>query len=115
VRRGTAHFFIRGQTCLTRVAMASSSRSTVRRAGRCLMQPSPSLSMVHVCVWRTAVSRARAHILVAKPLARSVLRQCLLRLCELLIGQVRPALSALTSPALPSARKARRQREVVCA
>ena len=41
-------FFMRGQSCLTQVAIASSSRSTARRAGRCLLHPSRSRRTVHV-------------------------------------------------------------------
>jgi hypothetical protein len=44
-------FFIRGQSCFTQVAIASSLRSIARRAGRCLLQPSRSRRMVQVCVW----------------------------------------------------------------
>ena len=38
-------FFSRGQRCVTQRSMASSSRSTARRAGRCQLQPSLSRKM----------------------------------------------------------------------
>ena len=40
-RRGAVRFFMRGRSCLTQVAIASSSRSTARRAGRCSASTQP--------------------------------------------------------------------------
>jgi hypothetical protein len=71
-------FFIRGQSSFTQRAIASSSRSTARRAGRCRLQPSRWRRTVHVCVvpCRTPVTfsissatRASVHISVGNPFA----------------------------------------------
>lgn len=44
------YFFIRGHSFSRQATMASSSRSTARRAGRCRLQPSLVRRIVHVWV-----------------------------------------------------------------
>ena len=54
-------FFMRGQSCLTQVAIASSSRSTARRGGHRLRHPRRSRSAVRVCVGGNGLrSRSRS-------------------------------------------------------
>lgn len=69
---------MRGNSVLRHAAIASSLRSTARRAGRCRLQPNRSRKIVQVCVseYRTPVTpmitsatRAKVHMSVGNPFA----------------------------------------------
>jgi hypothetical protein len=126
MRRGAGRFFIRGQSCLTQVAIASSSRSTARRAGRCRLQPSRSRKMVQVWVWlcRTPVSfsimsatRASVHISVAKPFARGPFASAASTstIWASVSLRARPARPAPASASRPPLAHALCHRDAVCA
>jgi hypothetical protein len=117
---------MRGQSSFTQVAIASSSRSTARRAGRCRLQPSRSRSTVQVwvCEYRTPVSRsitsatrASVHISVGNPFARgpSTSAACTRASCSSLSLRDRPARPAPASASRPPSTHARYHRDAVCA
>jgi hypothetical protein len=119
-------FFIRGQSSFTQVAIASSLRSTARRAGRCRLQPSRSRSTVQVWVWPyrtpvtasiTSATRASVHISVGKPFARGPFASAASTSasCASLSLRTRPARPAPASPFRPSSVHARYHRDAVCA
>lgn len=119
-------FFIRGQSCFTQAATASSLRSTARRAGRCRLQPSRWRKIAHVwvCEYRTPVSRsitsatrASVHIPVANPLARGPAKSAASTpaSCSSVSFGRRPARPAPARPRRPPPCQARYHRDAVCA
>jgi len=108
------------------VAIASSLRSTARRAGRCLLQPSRSRNTAQVwaCEYRTPVTRsitsatrASVHISVGNPFARGPASSAASTSasCASASFRRRPARPAPASPSRPCSCQAWYQRDAVCA